>query len=324
MRPFDSEIAGKFARMALACVEREYPNKIAHAMTSDADAAPPRRLTPAFYGCFDWHSAVHGHWLLARVSRQFPDAPFASAARAALARNITEANIAAEVRYFRAEGRAGFERPYGLAWLLTLAAELRLAEPALASALEPLERAAADSLWNWLPKLPRPDRSGQHSNTAFSLGLALDWSRAAGNRDLQALFLSRARDFYLADRSCPFAWEPAGEDFLSGCLAEADLMRRVLPREEFEPWLRAFLPDLSNLAPVRSPDPSDGKLVHLDGLNLSRAWMLWGVARSVEDNTRLRELAEAHAAAGLAAVTGEHYEGGHWLGTFAVYLLQLN
>lgn len=307
----DAALAAQFARLALNCVEREYPNKIAHLMTSDAEAAPPRKLTPAFYGCFDWHSAVHGHWMLARLARLFPEAPFAAQARAALARNLTAENIGAEIGYLSA--RPGFERPYGLAWLLTLGAELRHSAPELARVLAPLEQVAVESLSTWLPKLPKPDRCGQHSNTAFSLGLALDWSRAVGNREFEALLLRRARDFYFADRDAPIAWEPAGEDFLSGCLAEADLMRRVLPADEFEPWLRAFLPDLSSLRPVESPDRSDGKLAHLDGLNLSRAWMLHAIG--------MHQLAEAHAAVGLAAVTGEHYEGGHWLGTFAVYLL---
>jgi hypothetical protein len=318
---FDAALAERFARLALACVEREYPNKIAHAMMHDGDVKPPRLLTPAFYGCFDWHSAVHGHWLLARVSRLFPEASFAPECRAALTRNITPARIAAEVRYFQGEGRAGFERPYGLAWLLTLGAELRLASPALAAVLQPLEDAAVEALSKWLPRLLRPDRSGQHPNTAFSLGLALDYARAVRDLKFEALLIARARDFYLADHGCPVAWEPAGEDFLSGCLAEADLMRRVLPRSEFEPWLRAFLPDLTPLVPVASPDPSDGKLAHLDGLNLSRAWMLLGIASSVSAPAPFEDLAEAHTATGLAAVTGEHYEGGHWLATFAVYLL---
>jgi hypothetical protein len=200
-----------------------------------------------------------------------------------------------------------------LAWLLTLGAELRLCDAALARVLQPLEQVAVEALSRWLPKLPRPDRCGQHSNTAFALGLALDYARAVGDREFESLLLTRARDFYLGDRACPVSWEPAGEDFLSGCLCEADLMRRVLPREEFEPWLREFLPDLTALKPVQSPDRSDGKLAHLDGLNLSRAWMLRSIG--------MDELAEGHAVAGLAAVTGEHYEGGHWLGTFAVYLL---
>ncbi|HEV1288309.1 MAG TPA: DUF2891 domain-containing protein [Bryobacteraceae bacterium] len=295
------ELAARFARLALDCVTREYPNKIAHTMQSDADALPPRILTPAFYGCYDWHSAVHGHWLLARLSRMFPDAEFAAEARAALARNITEENIAAEVRYFEDEGRAAFERPYGLAWLLTLASEVR------SEVLRPLEKTVLERFSTWLEKLSYPVRSGEHSNTAFALGLALDSHRCE-------LFERRARDFYLNDRNAPVDYEPSGEDFLSPSLAEADVMRRVLPPSEFSEWFARFLPDLSRLRPVVSPDPSDPKFSHLDGLNLSRAWMLREIGGQ-------DELASLHAQAGLAAVTGQHYEGAHWLATFAVYLL---
>lgn len=301
-RRLDPVTAGRFARLALDCVAREYPNKVAHTMQSDRDVLPPRVLTPAFYGCYDWHSAVHGHWLLARLARLFPDAEFAAAARAALAKNITEENIAAEVRYFNDEGRAAFERPYGLAWLLTLAAEMR------SEVLRPLENAVLARFSGWLEKLPYPVRSGEHSNTAFALGLALDSHRCA-------LFERRARDFYANDRDAPLAYEPSGEDFLSPSLAAADVMRRVLPPTELEEWLAKFLPDPSRLRPVASPDPSDPKFSHLDGLNLSRAWMLRGIGRQYE------ALADLHAEAGLAAVTGEHYEGAHWLATFAVYLL---
>jgi hypothetical protein len=298
----DEALVTRFARMAIHCVTREYPNKIAHVLMSDADALPPRKLTPAFYGCFDWHSAVHGHWTLARLGRLFPEAPFAAEARAALARNLTTENLAVEAAYLRA--RPGFERPYGLAWLLALAAEVDLG---------PLPEIAVQHISAWLPKLPRPDRSGQHSNTAFAMGLMLDWARASRSKDFEQLLLRRARDFFLSDRDAPVRYEPSGEDFLSPSLAEADLVRRALPPQEFATWFAAFLPDPSSLQPVSSPDPSDGKLAHLDGLNLSRAWMLRSIG--------LTELAEAHAAAGLAAITSEHYEGAHWLGTFAVYLL---
>jgi hypothetical protein len=231
----------------------------------------------------------------------FPDADFAVEARAALARNITGENIAAELRYFNDEGRAAFERPYGLAWLLILASELQ------SEVLRPLETAVLNRFSAWLKKLPYPVRSGEHSNTAFALGLVLDSHRCD-------LFERRAREFYLKDRNAPIAYEPSGEDFLSPSLAEADVMRRVLPRNEFAGWFSRFLPDVSRLQPVVSPDPSDPKFSHLDGLNLSRAWMLRRIGGH-------EGLADLHAKAGLAAVTGEHYEGAHWLATFAVYLL---
>jgi hypothetical protein len=304
----DAITAARFARLALNCVTREYPNKIAHTMQSDADIAPPRILTPAFYGCYDWHSAVHGHWLLARLASLFPDAEFAAEAHATIARNITEENIAAEVLYFNDASRAAFERPYGLAWLLTLAAELR------SDVLRPLEEAVLERFSAWIKKLPYPVRSGEHSNTAFALGLALD-SHSCD------LFIERAKDFYLEDRNAPIDYEPSGEDFLSPCLAEADVMRRVLTQVEFVKWFAGFLPDLSRVKPVVSPDPSDPKFSHLDGLNLSRAWMLNGIAQALDDSLVLESIAKEHAEAGLASVTGEHYEGAHWLATFAVYLL---
>jgi hypothetical protein len=321
--PLDQPTAARLARLALDCVHREYPNKIAHTLHSDADARPPRELTPAFYGCYDWHSAVHGHWMLARLVRCFPGAPFVAEARDALVRNITTKNIAEEVRYMQAPGRAAFERPYGLAWLLQLSAELRRSNSALAQILQPLEAAVASKLEHWLAKLPYPDRSGQHANTAFALGLMMDWARAVGQDRQKVPFASAVR-FYNSDQNGPIAFEPSGEDFLSPCLAEADLMRRICTPPEFAEWLGRFLPDLAPLLPVSSPDPSDGKLAHLQGLNLSRAWMLFGIAKGLPDNDprrfRLLMAADAHRDAGLAAVTAEHYEGSHWLGTFAVYL----
>jgi hypothetical protein len=333
---FDIKSAERFANLALVCVHKEYPNKLSHSLNSDADVAPPRKLTPAFYGCYDWHSSVHGHWLLARLVRTFPDASFVPAAREALRQSLTLANMAQEAAYLRAEGRASFERPYGLAWLLQLAAELReWNDPEgreMSANLQPLEQAALVRLKGWLPKLSYPVRIGEHSQTAFSLGLMLDYARATGDPKFTELVESKARQFYLGDRNCPLGYEPSGEDFLSPCLGEADLMRRVLPSDEFARWLRTFLPQISQskkepawLHPVVSPDPSDPKLAHLDGLNLSRAWMLEGIAAGLpKGDKRLPSItiaAEEHRRSGLAAVTGAHYEGGHWLGSFAVYLV---
>jgi len=318
----DPDAAQRFADLALACVHQEYPNKIAHVLQADEDVAPPRQLTPAFYGCYDWHSSVHGHWLLARLSRLSPDAPYAAKARAALAKSITRESIAAEVAYIDGPGRASFERPYGLAWLLQLTGELRESKSDLYPVIQPLENAAVARLEAWLPKLSHPVRSGEHSQTAFALGLILD--SGAGGERLQSLVRDRARAFYANDRNCPLAYEPSGEDFLSPCLAEADLMRRVLPRDEFAQWLKAFMPAMT-LTPAVVVDPSDPKLAHLDGLNLSRAWMLEGIASGLPaDDPRIATLvaaSQAHAKAGLASVTGEHYEGGHWLGSFATYLV---
>ncbi|HKH45849.1 MAG TPA: DUF2891 domain-containing protein [Thermoanaerobaculia bacterium] len=331
----DAAAAERLASLALACVHKEYPNKISHVLNGDPDVKPPRELTPAFYGCFDWHSAVHGHWLLARLVRQFPDAPFAAKARAALDRSLTPENIAAEVRYLKGEGRNTFERPYGLAWLLQLAAELHEWDDPQArrwaETLDPLAKAAAERIRSWAPKLSFPIRTGEHNQTAFGFGLILDWARAAGDRETAALLESRIRDLYLKDKDCPIEYEPSGEDFLSPCLGEADLVRRVLPPDAFAAWLTTFLPNLPRdgrgdwLAPGVVTDPTDGKLAHLDGLNLSRAWMLEGIAAGLPPadprQAALRAAASAHRESGLRAVTGEHYEGGHWLGSFATYLV---
>jgi hypothetical protein len=330
---------GRSAELALTCVHKEYPNKISHVLNGDTDVKAPRELTPAFYGCYDWHSSVHGHWLLARVARLHPDAPFAARARAALDKSLTPATIAAEVHYLKGPGRVSFERPYGLAWLLQLHAELhewadeRPANAEIrkwAQALESLVSAATSRIADWLPKLTAPIRVGEHSQTAFSFGLMLDWARARNEKKLESLLLSRSRDFYLNDRACPLAYEPSGEDFLSPCVAEADLMRRVLPQADFTRWLRDFLPSLPTdgrgdwLAPGVVTDPTDPKLGHLYGLNLSRAWMLSAIAQSLPPSdprsASLMAAAKVHAKAGMTGVTEEHYEGGHWLGTFAVYL----
>jgi hypothetical protein len=253
---------------------------------------------------------------LARLLRLFPEAAFAPEARAALERNITPENIAGEIRYFNTPGREAFERPYGMAWLLTLARELN------GGVLDPLAHAVRERFARWIERLAYPVRSGEHSNTAFALGLAMD---SSSEGDFRTLLIDRARDFYLKDRDCPCAFEPSGEDFLSPCLAEADLMRRVLPQDEYTDWLWGFLGAFGLYEPVVSPDPADPKFAHLDGLNLSRAWMFEAIIRALpEDDGRLpkmRALARANREAGLAAVSSEHYTGAHWLGTFAVYLL---
>ncbi|MCU0699326.1 MAG: DUF2891 domain-containing protein [Myxococcaceae bacterium] len=328
----DEAVAARFAKLALACVHREYPNKLAHVLSSPADAKVPSKLTPAFYGCYDWHSSVHGHWLLARLARTFPGAPFAADAKRALDKSLTAKNLAAEVAYVEGKGRVSFERPYGLAWLLQLSLELREWDDPdakrWAKALEPLEAVAVKRLMEWLPKLSRPIRVGEHDQTAFAFGLALDWARGAGHRELEALLTERAQTYYSNDVSCPLAYEPGGQDFLSPCLAEADLMRRLLPKPRFAAWLSTFLPgfgDSKSLEPERVTDRSDPKLAHLDGLNLSRAWMLEGIRAGLPDDDARRAMietaAQTHRAAGLEAVTGEHYEGGHWLGSFATYLV---
>ena len=319
-------------------MHKEYPNKVAHVLNSDADVAPPRKLTPAFCGCYDWHSSVHGHWLLVRLLRTFPDAQFAKDARDALSQSLTAENLKQEAAYIKSEGRSTFERPYGLSWLLQLCAELREWDDPQAkewsASLKPLEDAAVERLGNWLPKLSHPVRIGEHDQTAFGLGLMFDYARTTKNDAFAKLIRDSAKKFLLADKNCPLNYEPSGEDFLSPCLGEADVMRRVVPQNEFSNWLKQFMPQIPVgregsenadwLKVAISPDPSDPKLAHLDGLNLSRAWMLEGILSALPENDprrpALQAAADAHRRAGLAAVTGEHYEGGHWLGSFAVYL----
>ena len=332
--PREGVVTDRFARLALSCVHKEYPNKISHVLNSAADAAPPRALYPAFYGCFDWHSSVHGHWLLARLLNTDPQTPYADAIKAALAQSFTAENIAGEAAYFQQPDRASFERPYGTAWFLQLMTELRQADypeaAAWAQTLAPLETLIADYTSAWLPKLVYPIRAGTHNQTAFAFGLMIDWADATGNTAFREQIAAKSLEFYSGDVSCPLAYEPSGEDFLSPCLMEADLMRRVMSREDFAAWLTAFLPLIPQdgrgdwLAPGVVLDPSDGKLVHLDGLNLSRAWAMEGIASALPeaDPRRAALLASAavHKESGVAAVSEEHYAGSHWLASFATYL----
>ncbi len=325
----------RFARLALDCVHREYPNKISHVMTDDGDVQPPRALFPAFYGCFDWHSSVHGHWLLVRVLKMSPDGPLTQEIRAALAQSFTAQNIAAEVAYFDGEDRASFERPYGIAWFLQLIAELEESDdPQLREwreTLRPLETRIVANVKAWLPKLAYPIRIGTHNQTAFAFGLMIDYARTVGDAELETMLVGATLKFHAGDVNCPLAYEPSGEDFLSPCLMEADLMRRAMPRAEYSRWLTGFMPQIPSdgsgdwLAPGVVLDSSDGKLVHLDGVNLSRAWALEGIASALgEDDPRTPSLLAAaalHRETGVAAVSGEHYSGGHWLASFATYLL---
>ena len=330
----DLTVEERFAALALECVHRPYPNKISHVMTSDDDVAPPQQMTPAFYGCFDWHSAVHGHWLLTRILRTQPDTAMADDIRSALAQSFTVENMTGELEYYAHPDRGGFERPYGIAWYLQLVAELEESDdPQLTEwreTLRPLEDAIVERFMGWLPNLAYPVRIGTHNQSAFAFGLMLDYARTVGNVDLETLIIEKSTAFFSEDRSCPIGYEPSGEDFLSPCLMEADLMRRIMPRAQFAAWLGSFLPDIPLdgsgdwLAPGVVLDASDGKLVHLDGVNLSRAWALEGIASALsEDDPRIGALqaaADIHKESGIASVSDEHYSGSHWLASFATYL----
>ncbi|MBR9896705.1 MAG: DUF2891 domain-containing protein [Gammaproteobacteria bacterium] len=323
-----------FANLALHCIHQEFPNVVKHMMNSADDVKAPNKLYPAFYGCLDWHSSVHGHWLLVRILNTAQDAVNKGEIIEKLNISFTTENIQGELASLKRENNASFERPYGLAWFLQLTAELRQSSTPEAKiwldTLLPLEEEIVARVSAWLPKLAYPIRTGEHSQTAFAFGLMLDWAKISGNKEFEALLTSRVKEYYQADKQCPLAYEPSGQDFLSPCLAEADLMRRVMAKHEYSQWLSAFFPSLtastSNwLAPATVTDKTDGKLAHLDGLNISRAWMIEGIISALPDDdarlTVLKKTLKAHREAGLSAVFDDmHYMGSHWLGSFASYL----
>ncbi|GAA6136962.1 DUF2891 domain-containing protein [Arenicella sp. 4NH20-0111] len=332
----EPELADRFSALALACVQQEFPNKISRTTDTAEAIGRPKVIFPTFYGCFDWHSSVHGHWLLVRLLRVGPqDAQWRDEAFNKLNENFTREKLEGEVANFSRPARGSWERPYGLAWYLQLTTELRQWNTPQAkewlSILEPLERDIAQSLKDWLPKLAYPIRLGTHNQSAFAFGLMLDWAREIKDKEMEDLIVSRSMAFHLKDVNCPLAYEPSGEDFLSPCLMEADLMRRILPSDEFSKWLTDFLPSIPNdgshewLKPGIVKDASDGKLVHLDGVNSSRAWNLFNVARALpKGDLRVNSLvsaAQVHAKTGVAAVSDEHYSGSHWLASFATYLM---
>jgi len=339
--PSDAANAGpaldRSLTLALGCVDRATPFQTVHRVDREDDRSIPRERHPVFYGCFDWHSAVHAHWTLARALGRAPSTARKADARRALDRRLDPDALAQEAAYLRSH--PGFERPYGLAWLLALDAEVhRLAESdeqasEWANRLAPPVEAAVEGLASWLEKLPRPIRSGVHSQSAFAMSLVLDWARTRRQQRMASLVGRRALDFHLADRALPLHLEPSGEDFLSPSLGAADLLRRVLAPADLGGWLEAALPDLPRgdepppdwLVPVKTPDPTDGRLAHLQGLSLSRAWMLRGLARALPDGDPrrpgLRAAADLHASDGLATLAGDAYAGTHWLGTFVTYLV---
>ena len=327
--------AAHFSTLALKCIQREYPNKMDHVMNESADVLGPRALHPAFYGCFDWHSCVHGHWMLVRLLRLFPDMKGATEIRAALDQNLSEANLKAEAAYFSRPLSQSFERTYGWAWALKLAEEVHNWDDPDAKRwyanMQPLTDAIATRLMNFLPKQTYPIRTGVHPNTAFALAFILDYAKAVNNAKLSELVIQRSKNYYANDVAYPAKWEPGGEDFLSPALEEADLMRRVLDQASFAAWLHKFLPEITPgklsaiLEPAIVSDRTDPKLVHLDGLNLSRAWCMRGISTALPQKEPARQVLQSaagkHAAAALPHVASGNYEGEHWLATFAVYML---
>ena len=327
--------ASHFARLALKCVTKEYPNKPDHVINDAADVRSPKAMHASFYGCYDWHSSVHGHWMLVRLLRLFPALPEAGEIRAALNANLSAENVLAETAYLKQPNRASFERTYGWAWLLKLSEELygwndedgrRWYQN-----LQPLTDALAKLYLNFLPKQTYPIRTGVHPNTAFALAFGFDYARTVGDKKLESLLIEISRKYFAADVNYPAAWEPGGEDFVSPALMEADLMRRVMSANEFRLWFHRFLPGLARgapaslLKPAVVTDRTDPRLVHLDGLNLSRAWCMRSIAAFLMKNDPARRVlaksATLHARDALAHVASGNYEGEHWLASFAVYML---
>jgi len=324
------DLAAKFARIALGHVTREYPNKLDHVLDADADAVGPKALHPIFYGSFDWHSCVHGYWLLASLLRREPGIAEADRIRALFDDHLTPQKVAGELHYLQRPTARGFERPYGWGWLLALQAELMLHEThRWAAALRPLAEAFADRFREFLPKAVYPIRTGVHSSTAFALALSHEYAVRAGDEALLAQFAERVRAWYMSDRDAP-AWEPSLDDFLSATLMEAECVRRYLPPEAFRAWFSGFLPNAARreprtlFEPATVSDRTDGKIAHLDGLNFSRAWCWREIAGSLDPTDPVREAAEAaaarHLAASLPHVAGD-YMGEHWLASFALLAL---
>jgi len=329
---FTEKQALSFSKLVLKCVDQEFPNKLNQTLGGIYELGSPRALHPAFFGCFDWHSSVHGHWLLIEILKKFPNIENAKEIKSILEKHLSKENLLQEKAYFLRESESGFERTYGWAWLLQLSIALKEWNDPLGRVLEnnldPLTLMITDKYKSFLPKLVYPVRGGEHTNTAFGLSFALDYGRAAGDRELIELVTERAKTFYMSDTGCPLKWEPSGYDFLSPCLEEAYLMKKVLDKTSFTSWLDQFLPELKSLnftlEPGKVLDNKDGKLVHLDGLNFSRAWALYAIAGKEDQFRHLTDIADMHINHSLPNISGDNYEGSHWLASFAVYALLIH
>jgi hypothetical protein len=323
------EEANRLAQLPLHCMDIEYPNKLNQTIGSSADLQSPKSLHPTFYGCFDWHSAVHGHWSLVSLLRQFPELDNADMIKSKLLKSISIANIEVEVAYFAGKHNSSYERTYGWAWVLKLAEELHIWKDPVARELEtnlkPLTDLMVEKYIEFLPRLNYPLRVGEHPNTGFGLSFAYDYALEVNHTALKEIIEKRARDFYMTDENCPLSWEPSGFDFLSPCLEEAALMKRILPKDQFITWINKFLPQLQDknfdIETGIVTDRTDGKLVHLDGVNFSRAWSLNKIAKGIPEFSHLKNVANKHINYSLPSIVGDNYEGGHWLGSFALYAL---
>lgn len=325
------EQANKLAALPLKCLQQEYPNKLGQLLNDSTEIASPKKLHPAFYGCFDWHSSVHGHWSLVYLLKNFPKLDNREEIINKLKVNLSKENIQQEVAYLNKKHEKSFERTYGWAWLLKLQQELdSYKEPfakELAANLQPLTGVLVGRYIEFLPKLNYPLRNGTHTNTAFGLNLAWDYAIHTKNRALLESIRVNALRLFKNDINCPFAWEPSGTDFLSPCMEEIGIMQRVMPEKDFLKWLKDFAPSLfdKNFAwePGKVSDRTDGHLVHLDGLNFSRAWNFYPLVKQFPKTfTHLKEVAEAHVAYSLPSITDGNYEGEHWLASFALYAFE--
>jgi hypothetical protein len=325
------ETAERLSTLPFDCIEVEYPNKLNQVLTDSTHLARPTELHPVFYGCFDWHSAVHGHWLLAKAMNSFPDSELAMRVVTLFDKQFTVPNVQKELIYFQPKLNNSFERTYGWAWILKLQAELKKspydADRKWSFSLQSLIDFIVTQYKEFLPKLVYPIRVGEHTNTAFGMSLALDYSRSVEDKEFESLIIQRSKEYYMTDEGCPIDWEPSGFDFLSPCLQEAELMSKILSKKEFGKWVDRFMPELKEesfeLEPGKVLDRTDGKLVHLDGLNFSRAWCLYRLAAVLLKNEkRLVEVADAHIRESINQVVGSDYMGSHWLASFLLYALE--
>ncbi len=322
--------AVRIAKVPIECINQEYPNRLGQTLNDSTHLRSPSDLHPIFYGCFDWHSSVHGHWLLAKMLNKFPDSELAITITNIFNQRFTSSNVQKELDYFLMTGNKNYERTYGWAWYLKLVAELNQSNQKnkhrWITTLHPLTNRIVETYKEFLPKLVYPIRVGEHTNTAFGLSLALDYARTLNDTTFEKLIISRSKDFYFEDKNCPINWEPSGFDFISPCLQEAHLMSNVLSEKEFAHWLDNFLPQFVNkvdLSPGEVVDRTDGKLVHLDGLNFSRAWCLYRLADvKTNQSAELNGLGDLHVKASIDHVIGSHYMGSHWLASFLVYALE--
>ncbi|MFK8037546.1 MAG: DUF2891 domain-containing protein [Crocinitomicaceae bacterium] len=326
------EKASRLADVPLGCIEKEYPNKLGQVLNSDSDLKNPKTLRPAFYGCFDWHSSVHGHWLLTKFMNDFPGTDLSQNIANHWQITFTREKIEAEKDFFSSPNNTNFERTYGWTWLLKLQLSLNESNhpnaKQWAKNLQPLSNLVVEKYLNFLPKLAYPIRVGEHTNTAFGLSFALDFARQTKHAALEKMIVEKAKLFFENDCDCPLEWEPSGYDFLSPCLQEANLMSEVLNPEAFKKWIKQFMPQILKkkftLAPGKVKDRTDGKLVHLDGLNFSRAWCLYRLAKHLpKQKETLIFIADQHLKTSMKQVVGSHYMGSHWLASFLVYALEM-